>query len=851
VVPDERADAPTRTGPPATRHSFGTQLRTLRQRAGLSQEALAERAGLGVATLAALEHDQRQRPHPHTLARLADALRLTDAERTAWLDLASGVVPQALTASPSTLDVDGSARRVRLPVPPTPLIGREAEVAEVAGVLGHGPGAARLVTLVGPGGVGKTRLALAVAARLADAYPEGAVFVDLAPLRDARLVPATVSRALGLREGGGRSARELVLEYVAERQVLLVLDNFEHLLGAAPWLAELLAACPRLTLLVTSRVALHLRSEQRLPVEPLATPPPVSVSSLVEIAASPSVRLFVERAQSVAPAFALEANTAEAIGAICRRLDGLPLAIELAAARAGVLGPDMLLRRLQRRLPLLTGGAADLPERQHTLRQTLAWSQDLLGPAEQVLFRRLAVFAGGWTLAAAEGVCAGTQMLAEDVLEPLQALVEHSLVQLATTPDGPRFGLLETVREYAGEQLEMRGEAESVHQRHFEWYLALAESESSELLSPGHIAALARDHDNLRVALGWCLASGEAEKCLRLAVGIYPLWYARGLYSEGRASLGAALALDAAGPVSSLRARALAWDGNLAYVQGDFAAAEARLQQSLEVARYVGDELEEAIAVHLMGNVVRDRGDASHADAWYERALTIERRIGNTLWEGITLARLARTALHQGQTERAVEMANAARMVLREHNYAWGLTLALQTLSAAALSRRDDVTVGQLLQEELALLGDLGHQQGLATSLLTAGHLAHAQGAPQRAAAFYADGLRLAHAAGDRAFILRYLEALAALGVDCWPARAVRLVASAAGAREKLGAQWLPDERERLEADLRPAREHLGADLFAASWAEGLLVSLEEAVADARQLVDDLQGSANSPRLWI
>ncbi|HEV8637512.1 MAG TPA: helix-turn-helix domain-containing protein, partial [Chloroflexota bacterium] len=407
---------------------LGDQLRRLRVRAGLTQEVLAERAGLGVATIGALEEGRRRRPYPSTVAALAAALGLAPADRAALLELASGpsARPDAPGPPPTAHGTTRPAARVRLPVPPTALIGRETEVAAASAMLDPARSAVRLLTLVGPGGVGKTRLGLAVAGALAEAYPDGVVFVDLAPLRDHRLVAPTIARALEVAGSGGRSARELLLEHLQARELLLVLDNFEHVLGAAPLLAELLEGCARLALLVTSRTVLRVRSEQRFGVAPLAAPAE-ELPSVQAAAASPAVRLFVERARAVAPAFALDAGNAHAVAAVCRRLDGIPLAIELAAARAGLLEPAALLRRLERRLPLLTGGAADLPERQQTLRRTLDWSHDLLGPAEQILLRRLAVFAGGWTLDAAEAVCGGADLAADDVLERLGVLVDNTL----------------------------------------------------------------------------------------------------------------------------------------------------------------------------------------------------------------------------------------------------------------------------------------------------------------------------------------------------------------------------------------------------------------------------------------
>ncbi|MDQ3809955.1 MAG: helix-turn-helix domain-containing protein, partial [Chloroflexota bacterium] len=491
--------------------TFSERLRHFRLRAGLSQVDLAERANLSPAAVATLERGVRSSPYPRTVDALATALNLPSEERAALIAAAhpSPRAGQARAGPPEQPVVQVP----QLPVWLTSFVGRDVEV-EAVRVLLHPTGSAvRLLTLLGPAGVGKTRLAVAVAAAVEDAYPDGVAFVDLAPLSDQRLVPATMARALHLRESGERSARELLLDYLRSRQMLLVLDNFEHLPGAAPLLAELLAGCPELALLVTSRAALRLRGEQRFLVPPLPAPTdaPVSVQALV---AAPAVRLFVERAQAVAPDFVVDATNAGAVAAICRRLDGLPLAIELAAARTRLLQPRAMLARLGRRLPLLTGGERDLPTRQRTLSAAIEWSYDLLDQPEQTLFRRLAVFVGGCTLDALETVCGradagewadpATQALsarpsaawptpAVDVLDGVASLVDNSLLRQDHRADGEaRFALLETIREYALERLQASGEADALRRRHADYYLALAEEAAPRIVGPEQVTWLDR-----------------------------------------------------------------------------------------------------------------------------------------------------------------------------------------------------------------------------------------------------------------------------------------------------------------------------------------------------------------------
>jgi predicted ATPase/DNA-binding XRE family transcriptional regulator len=567
--------------------ALAAHLRRLRLVAGLSQLALAEKAGVSVATIGAIEEGQRRRPYLHTLRALADSLELTGSERAALLSFHVEVA---------------HSEDVSAPVPPTPLVGRESEIAEASALLTSSTPSVRLLALIGPGGVGKTRLALEVAATVRDAFSDGAVFVDLAPLRDHRLVAATIARVLGVHESGRQSAREVLVAHLRERHLLLTLDNFEHLLGATPLVMELLAACPRLSILVTTRSALRVRSERRLVVPPLATP---AAAEALDASLYPAVRLFVERVHNVAPEFTLDSDNAPIVADICRKLDGLPLALELAAARVHLLSPRALLQRLEHRLRLLSSGPVDLPERQRSLRGALDWSYDLLDPPERALFRRLAVFAGGWTLEAAEAVCSDAELNAHDVLQHLSVLVDNSLVRrLDHNADEPRFGMLETIREYALDRLTADAEEVDERNRHLGFYVALAEAAEHSL----HGAAQAdcadqveREIDNIRAAIAWSIQTHQALQGLRLVSALRFFWYMRGDHREGREYLQATLvAADATADLAT-RGHALATLGYMLALQGEYADARSRLQAAVSISRQFRDDTGVAFGLRFLG----------------------------------------------------------------------------------------------------------------------------------------------------------------------------------------------------------------------------------------------------------
>jgi predicted ATPase/DNA-binding XRE family transcriptional regulator len=812
---------------------FGPQLRHLRLRAGLTREVLAERAGLSVPTLAALERGERRRPHPQTVVALARALGLTPEEQTHLYELAESLAALGTERSPATAPSPVKARRaalVQLPVPPSELIGRDKEVAAAAALLQPAQSIVRLLTLTGPGGVGKTRLALAVADLLVEAYTDAVVFVDLSLLRDQRLVPAAIADALELRGASGRSARQPLFSYLEQRQVLLVLDNFEQLLGAVPLVAELVASCPRLALLVTSRSALRIRAEHRLVVPPLATPTD-DTSSPQALEATASVDLFMRCARAVAPGFTLTAENARSIAQICRRLDGIPLAIELAAARIGLLSPEALRRRLEHRLPLLTGGAVDGPERHQTLSQTLAWSHDLLGPAEQRLFRGLAVFAGGWTLEAAEGVCTDADASADDVLERLDVLVNTSLVQRwAGADQEPRFGMLETVREYAEIQLANSQETAVLRTRHRDWYVGFAER--TEALSD----ALAIERENLRAALDWSLGDeGGAEAGLRLAGALWWFWFAWGHLAEGRQWLEAMLArppaTDRAG--QALRARALLSAGHLARFAGDLPSARSYFEQSLALFEAGDDRSAVGYPLFGLGVLAQLEGKYPRARTLAEQSLARFRESGNVSGARDVTWHLGLVARLDGDYVRARDVYEANLKVCRSTGDTRGVAQALVQLGVLVLRIEGDrARAIQLCSESLSISREIANKPGMAYALARLGNIALSASDHARARALLQESLDCFREIMDRRQLAICLAFCGNLGVrGGLPFHGARLHGAAAALDPLYQTSLDPMERAECDTSLTSARVSLGHEDFADAWATGAAMPLAQARA--------------------
>ncbi len=699
-----------------------------------------------------------------------------------------------------------------LPNPLASFVGRAREIAAICTLLRHN--GVRLLTLTGPGGVGKTRLAIRVAETLEPAFADGVAFVSLAPVANPELVAPTVAQTLGIREAGSGLVIERLKSSLQVRHLLLVLDNFEHLAGAAPLVAELLATCPGLQVLVTSRALLRVSGEQVFLVPPLLLPDAHAPAH--RVAEAEAVQLFVDRARAVAPAFALTKENAPAIAAVCARLDGLPLAIELAAARTQLLSPATLLSRLATRLPLLTGGPRDQPARLQTMRDAIAWSYDLLDEPEQRLFRRLAVFVGGFTLEAAEAVAGGLESGTEglgrfrhpipvasdtfSVRAGVAALVTQSLVCWLNLPNdelstnAPRAGMLETVREFALERLEACGEAEVVRARHAAHFLALAETVEAERIGSSPVRVehrLGPERDNFRAALRWLRVQGDIERGLQLASALWPLWLEHGDLSEGRTQLAAVLALPDAAAHRKAWAKATWVAGALAQALGDpdqavtlserahavcrelgddrgaaaalytlgldamvrgiYGRAEGYLAESLALFRATGDARAGSWALRHLGSVAYRHGDLARAEAYATEGLALVQATGSRLDMARLLHTLGIAVAHRGDLGRAIRLWEESLVHYQAVGDRWGVADALASLGDAARQQGDLLQAATLLEESLALLRDIGDPEGTALVLGRIGWVARANGDLPEAERRFEEGLAIARAHDEQA----------------------------------------------------------------------------------------------------
>ncbi len=794
---------------------------------------------------------------------------------------------------PKTLDSHPN----NLPIQPTSLIGREKEVATVQHLLRRED--VRLLTLTGPGGTGKTRLGLQIVAELADQYPDGVFFVNLAPVSDPDRVASAILQTLGISDLSGQPPLTLLTAALKDKQMLLLLDNFEQVVSAASQVADLLAACPKLKIVVTSRMVLHVRAEHEFAVPPLALPDPTHLPDLVALSQYDAVTLFIQRAQAVKSDFQVTNANAPAVAKICVHLDGLPLAIELAAARAKFFAPQALLTRLEQGLTVLVGGARDLPARQQTLRAAIAWSYDLLSTEEKTLFRRLSVFVDGCMWEAAEVVCRAAGELSGDILDGLLSLVDKSLLRQEESTEGePRFWMLQLLREFGLEAQARTGEAELTRQAHALYYLALAEEAKPHLRGTEQarwLARLEQEHENLQVALNWLLEGApmeedkeQAERALRMCGALFWFWRIHGYIREGQTELSQALAARS-GVVVPVQAEALLGAAELAFALGDYEQVEALGGESLALYRQLGDAAGMAASLNLLGNTAGERGQYVAARSQIEKAATLFQQVGDTWGRSVCLIQIAHFAtgqgeydhartlleetlglssvlgdkglvggalyelaqvlfLSQGDQAKAYALAEQSLAILREVFDKWIRGLTLNLLGQIVLQQGEATRAHELAEESIALLREIGDRVPTCQALIGLARVVAFQGDLAAARRLYQECLAMLHETGCQEFIPTCLEGmgvvLAGQGV---PLKAVGLWRTAKALREAMGTPMHPVYRTDYEQATIAARAALGEEAFAKAWTKGRAMPLEQVITYALETKGALPADAKPP----
>ncbi|MDP9313930.1 MAG: tetratricopeptide repeat protein, partial [Chloroflexota bacterium] len=839
--------------------------------------------GVGAPFTPTILQSHERRPSKEIAARLAGCLQLAAEEEPAFIRFARGESsvhqPAVIRASVETAPWRPQARPPsNLPIAPTTFIGREHEVAAVSGLLRRAD--VRLLTLTGPGGIGKTRLGLQVAEALRDDYPDGIWFVALASISEPDLIVSAIAQVLGVKEMATQPLLDAVQNHLGDKRLLLVLDNFEQILTAAPTIGSLLHHAPFIKVLVTSREPLHLAGEQEFPVPPLALPTRGALPAVEALSQYPAVALFLQRAQSVLPTFQITSINAPAMAEICHRLDGLPLAIELAAARVKLLTPQALLTRLGSRLGLLSSGARDLPERHQALRTTIDWSYQLLTPSEQVLFTQLAVFVGGWTLEAAEAVCTASGDLAIDVVDGVQSLLDKSLLRRDEVDGTPRFSMLETIHEYACEKLAVSGDEAVVRYQHASFFLQLvetAERESSARHQAQWLAQLEAEHDNLRVALDWALARDEAEFGLRLSGSLSGFWLARGLLSEGRQRLAAVLSLTSVAP-RSLRAKTLTRAGLLAYIQCDYHEARILYEESQTIYHTLQGRAGKAGALVGLAHVALDQSEFAQAKAFYQEALAVQRQLGygrvivdilhglgriatmeadyrsaqTLLVEALTLARAAGDA-----NSTALVLAGLGKMLWVMDDVDEALTTFEESVAlyhglgdkshlASVFAGMGSLFLGQgkqleaqaMFRECLVIGRQLGVAFEISQGLYGLGMVALAQGEYRQAEIHLHESLGLAETIGHKYGMAHCIAALAAVAASQrQDQRAALLWAASSAMCETMGIPLAPTDCRLYEPAVVGLRWRHNQEAWADAKAAMQTMTLEQVTAYARQAV--------------
>ena len=832
--------------------SFGYWVRRRRKALDLTQGDLARRVGCAVVTIQKIEADER-RPSRQVAERLAEQLAIPPDERATFLQSARGEQAADRLAAPTTLDMPlalAADPPNNLPAALTSFVGRERELAAIAGLLDN----ARLLTLTGPGGTGKSRLGLRAAQDMLSRFPDGVWLVELAPLIEPALVVQSVATMLGVREEPDRSLQDSLANYLREKRLLLVLDNCEHLIAACAHLAEvLLRAGPHLRILASSREPLGIGGESIFRVPPLAAPDADQALPLDRLAQLEALQLFAERARATQPSFQLTEGNAAALAQICQRLDGIPLAIELAAARVRVLTVEQIAARLDDRFRLLSGGSRTALPRHQTLQSLIDWSYDLLTDQERVLLRRLAVFVGGWTLEAAEAVCSDTDTLpiagtnantlhSADVLDLLTRLIDKSLVLVEECNDGLRYRRLETIRQYTLAKLAVSDEADALRQRHAAYYLALAKAEAAPIAHNTWMDKIEAEHDNLRAALAWCRSSADgAQQGLCLALTVSGFWFGRGYWAEARSWLQGALAHPEAqrDEYTALRGEALHTLGFLSALQGDYATGQRYLAESLQLAEHMQDRGTIAWLKFRQGWLAREQGDVAMARQCLEESLALSRELDLPWHIAWVLVTLGEVAVILEDTRWAKELLEEGLGMHRQFDIREGIAWALNHLGHVAQLEGDAERARQLHDESIPLfrasaaqnLGDLG----IAWAFQGLGETALGSGAAALAQQQLGQALSLFHSLGDRmgiAWCLAGLGGAAALGEE--PERAARLWGAAEALRQTIGCRPAPAARATYERLVAETRAQLGDAALDAAWATGQALSLDEALAEAR-----------------
>lgn len=786
---------------------------------------------------------------------------------TLYRQILSGEVSPRTAAIPQSPPKPAPRPATNLPAALTPLFGRDAELPQLADRLQRP--AVRLLTLIGEGGIGKTHLAIELASRLLPAFPDGVFLVALSALRDVELVPSAIARALKLQERESQPSLDILKEWLAERKVLLVLDNFEQLLDATGTVVELLQIAPALKIVVTSREPLATFGEHVFPVQPLPVPDPMQhIPALESLEQFSSIALFCARAEAVRFGFALTASNAPSVTDVCRRLDGSPLAIELAASQAGELQIDEIARRLNDRFRFLAKGNRAAPERHQTLQACIEWSYELLSEQDRLLFRRLSVFAGGWTLEGAVAVCSNDEgqetkdggnvsssvSLESDIADGIRRLVVKSLVVL--DPETSRYRMHESIRQYAADKLDESGEAEALHSSHLRCFTERAEAAEQPLRGANQTEWLARldaEHDNFRAALHRAKTIGESgrpedrdeasELGLRLAGVFWWFWYLRGYYSEGREQLAKMLSLKPAGEgLKAMRAKALTSAGILAWKQGDYASARALYEESLAITRDLGDKSGIASSLNNLGIVAYRQADYTAARALYEESLALLREREDQMGIASVLINLGDVAIEQGDYTAAQSMFEEGLAINRKLGDSWRIAVSLNGVGRVAYVQRDYTAAQSMFEESLAIRRALGDQGGTALMLNNLGALAHAEGDYELEHSLLAESLGIYREIGDNLGITVCLAGLGGAAVTGvigtvgvsqveQVERGARLLGAVEGLLQSMGVVLDRFDRESYEDNVKQARAKLGEAVFQKVWQEGRVMTMEEAIA--------------------